>query len=118
MNDEQNAAALLLAREWQQIIAALAADTMDCLEMVIELTLKPELKGHPFYWGKMGLLQTLRPLADSDVQRFETPGAVALINAIRNQVLEEVAAEIEALERGTYTTAQTPAGLVRAMKVK
>lgn len=41
----------------------------------------------------------------------------AMIAAI-NEALEAAAVEIEALERGTYTSAQTPAGLVRAMKVK
>lgn len=34
-----------------------------------------------------------------------------------NDKLEEVAVELKKLEEGVYTTAQTPAGLVRAMKV-
>lgn len=42
----------------------------------------------------------------------------AAIHAAVNEALEEAAVEIEALERGTYTSAQTPARLVRAMKVK
>ena len=109
---------LALAREWQQTIAALALDTVECLEIVTEIDLKPGLKGHPYYHGKMSLLQTLRHLADEDVKRFETPGATALIRAIRNAALEEAAVEIEALERGVYTSAQTPAGLVRAMKTQ
>lgn len=44
-----------------------------------------------------------------------------IITAIRiavNSRLEEVAIELDKLSQGTYTTAQTPAGLVRAMKVK
>lgn len=35
-----------------------------------------------------------------------------------NDALEEAAAEIEKLESGTYTSPQTPAQLVRAMKDK
>ena len=41
----------------------------------------------------------------------------AIAHAI-NAKLDEVAAQLEKLESGTYTTAQTPAGLVRKMKVK
>jgi hypothetical protein len=70
MSDEHNAVALLLAREWQQTIAALATDTAENLEIVTAIELKPELKGHPYYWGKMSLLRTLRELADADVKRF------------------------------------------------
>jgi hypothetical protein len=40
------------------------------------------------------------------------------IRAAINDKLEEVAIELDKLSQGTYTTAQTPAGLVRAMKVK
>lgn len=35
-----------------------------------------------------------------------------------NDALEEVAVELQKLEEGVYTSAPTPAGLVRAMKVK
>ena len=39
------------------------------------------------------------------------------LRAAINDKLDEVAAELDKLSQGTYTTAQTPAGLVRAMKV-
>jgi hypothetical protein len=42
--------------------------------------------------------------------------AAAIRNAI-NDKLDEVAAEIEALERGTYTATKSAAEMVRAMKV-
>jgi hypothetical protein len=77
--DEQNAVALMLAREWQQAIAALATDTAECLETVVSIALKPELKGHPFYWGKMSILRTFKEFADEDAKRFETPGAAKLL---------------------------------------
>jgi hypothetical protein len=35
-----------------------------------------------------------------------------------NAALEEAAVELDKLQQGTYTSAQTPAGLVRAMKVR
>lgn len=78
-SDNAEALALILAREWQQTIAALALDTVECLQIVKEVELKPELEGHPYYWGKMALLRTLRPLADADVKRFETEGACRLL---------------------------------------
>jgi hypothetical protein len=60
---------------------------------------------------------------DNPVARDQLAGDIAqfvfrLINAAINDKLEEVAAELDKLAQGTYTTAQTPAGLVRAMKVK
>lgn len=98
MSDEQNAMALILAREWQQAIAALALDTTECLEIVKEIELKPGLTGHPFYWGKMSLLTTFRELADADVKRFETPGAVALLAEL------DAAREIVAIARRGFGT--------------
>jgi glycine/D-amino acid oxidase-like deaminating enzyme len=47
-----------------------------------------------------------------------TKDIAAFARSIVNDALEEAAVEIEKLERGVYTSAQTPAGLVRAMKVK
>jgi hypothetical protein len=100
MNDERNAAALVLAREWQQAIAALASDTTECLEMVTELTLKTELKGHPYFWGKMSILRTLRELADADVKRFETPGAAKIVRDLeRARVIVSVASDLAAWYR-------------------
>lgn len=88
MSDEYDAVALLLAREWQQTIAALATDTAENLEIVTAIELKPELKGHPYYWGKMSLLRTLRELADADVRRFETPGALKLLRESKYDINE------------------------------
>lgn len=42
--------------------------------------------------------------------------AVAAIRVAVNDKLEEVAAELDKLSQGHYTTAQTPAGLVRKMR--
>lgn len=55
---------------------------------------------------------------DQTIVDTEIHDIAAAIRTAVNDALEEAAAEIEALERGTYTSAQTPAGLVRAMKVK
>jgi hypothetical protein len=43
---------------------------------------------------------------------------VGQLRAAINDTLDEVAAEVEKLERGTYTTAVSAAELVRRMKVK
>lgn len=40
------------------------------------------------------------------------------LRAAINDKLEEAVIELDKLQQGTYTSAQTPAGLVRAMKVK
>lgn len=66
----------------------------------------------PWYRGPYGLH------VDDSYQQKEITDIAAAIRTAINDKLEEVAREIEALESGTYTTAQTPAGLVRAMKVK
>lgn len=64
----QSALALLVTKEWQGHIAALAADTAQSLETVVSLELREP--GHPFYHGKMSLLRLFRELADMDEQRF------------------------------------------------
>ncbi len=56
-------------------------------------------------------------------QEFSSPDEVEemLLRNFRaaiNDKLEEAAVELDKLSQGTYTTAQTPASLVRAMKVK
>lgn len=100
MSDERNAAALVLAREWQQAIAALAADVTESLETVVELTLKPELQGHPYFWGKMSLLLTFRDLADADVERFSTPEAAKIVKDLeRARVIVSVADDLTAYYR-------------------
>lgn len=56
-------------------------------------------------------------MADELRERL-TRSIVALCCLAINDKLEEVALELKKLEEGVYTTAQTPSGLVRAMKVK
>jgi hypothetical protein len=60
--------ALQLAQEWQEAITILAADTAECLELDMEIGLK-EKRGHPFWWGKVSVLRTLKAMADADVER-------------------------------------------------
>lgn len=60
--------ALQLAREWQEAISTLAADTAATLELDIQIELK-EKRGHPFWWGKVSVLRTLKDMADADVAR-------------------------------------------------
>lgn len=71
----------------------------------------------------MGLEETaayvLTDLAmDDDLRAKLTRRIIAAIRAAINDKLEEVAHELDKLAEGHYTTAQTPAGLVRAMKVE
>jgi transcriptional regulator with XRE-family HTH domain len=60
--------ALQLAKEWQEVITTLAADTAATLELDIQVELK-EKRGHPFWWGKVSVLRTLKDMADADVKR-------------------------------------------------
>jgi hypothetical protein len=47
-----------------------------------------------------------------------TADVAVFARSVINMALEEAAIELDKLERGVYTTAQTPSGLVRAMRVK
>ena len=73
--------------------------------------------------------EELEALARDVVDNFEgdeywifkdeaTQDITAFARSIINMVLEDTAVSLEALERGTYTATNTPAQLVRAMKVK
>lgn len=100
MNDERNAAALVLAREWKQAIVALMTDTLENLETVKEIELKPELQGHPYFHGKASILRTLKELADSDEERFATPEAAKLVRDLeRARVIVSVFDDLTAWYR-------------------
>lgn len=60
----------------------------------------------------------LRTLSPDESLGKATRDLAAAVRAAINDKLDEVAAELDKLEQGHYTSAQTPAGLVRAMKVK
>lgn len=65
---ERDAIGLKLTQEWQGVFAAIAGDTMECLETVKEVELN--VPGHPFYHGKMSVLVHMRALATPDEKRF------------------------------------------------
>lgn len=68
MTDEQKQGALIVTKEWDAILAVLAADVLDNAEMVKEVGLK--IPGHPFYLGKLSLIKALRAMVQDDLKRF------------------------------------------------
>lgn len=99
---EAAALALRVAREWQSIIAGIAADVVASAEVVRDVELNPG-QPHPFYAGKLSLLRLLRNLADSDVERYAAGASLLAENAqlrteltrLRAILREETAAERE-----------------------
>lgn len=69
IRDAEQRGAAEITQEWQLVFATLATSVTECLETVTEIVLKPKT-GHPFYWGQMSLLQTLRRMADDDARRY------------------------------------------------
>lgn len=68
MTDDERRGALLVTEEWLTVLAVLANSTLDSMEVVTELTLKRP--GHPYYQGKLALIQHLREMAEADRVRF------------------------------------------------
>jgi hypothetical protein len=69
ITDAQHVLALQVAREWQQVLGTLAEDAIESLETVKDVELRVT-EGHPYFWGKLSMLRTLRGMADEDVKRF------------------------------------------------
>lgn len=99
------ALALKLAHEWQEALATLAESILVDAESVVDLTLTPELTCHPFYAGKLSLIQTLKQWADDDEERFQTPVAQHWIDLyaaaarFRDGVVDAETALITAVEQ-------------------
>ncbi len=68
MTEDERRGALLITQEWDVILAILANDTLDNLEIVKDLELKRP--GHPFWLGKLSVIEFLRDLVQKDLERY------------------------------------------------
>jgi len=79
-NEEQNALALKLAREWQLVISTLTLDTIESAKTIETVVTK--MPWDNFWSGKISLLSFLGEMAQTDVERFES----------ESRILDELAA--------------------------
>lgn len=74
--EERVVGSLMVTREWADVFAVLATSVSESLELVKEIKLKQK-SGHPFYWGQMSLLRTLKEMVEDDQRRFAAGSARA-----------------------------------------
>lgn len=57
------------------VLAVIADDVLNNLDVVTELTTKVD--GHPYFVGKLALINALRAMVQSDLRRFARPSPSA-----------------------------------------
>jgi hypothetical protein len=71
---DQHALALKLSLEWQSTVSILVALASEDASIVTNIDFNPEYTEHPFYLGKLSVLNYFKDLADSDVDRYKAEG--------------------------------------------